>query len=102
MSNYENFEDGGICYLACEELFEYYNNSRTFCYRGCDYAKGRVNYPDLRKQAEHMCKRLSSEIMYSAEDVAKIKDLRVTSFQEPLDAGGIYKACLAGIRRQRY
>jgi len=88
--------------LACEELFEYWNNSRTFCWRGCDYSKGRVNVPELRNQAEKMCKRLSNELYYTTEDVAKIKDLRVHSFMEPTDAGAIYKACLAGIRRQRY
>lgn len=102
MSNLTNLEEGGICYLACEELFEYWNNSRTFCFRGCDYARGRVNVPELRNQAERMCKRLSTEMIYTAEDVAEIKDLRVHSFMEPDDAASIYKACLAGIRRQRY
>ena len=100
--SHSNFEEGGICYIACEELFEYFNNSKYFCYKGCDFAKGRVNVPPLRKQAENMCKRLANEIMFTDEDVSKIEDLRVTSFSEPEDAAGIYRACLAGIRRQRY
>jgi hypothetical protein len=102
MSNYPSTEDGGICYLACEELFEFWNNSRTFCFRGCDYARGRVNDPQLRTQAERMCKRLGNEIMYTEEDVSQLKDLRVNSFMEPTNVASIYKACLAGIRRQRY
>ena len=100
--SYSSREEGGICYIACEELFEYYNGSKYYCYKGCDYALGRVNYPDLRKQAERMCKRLASEEYYSNVDFAKISDLRVTSFMEPDNAENIYKACLAGIRRQRY
>jgi hypothetical protein len=100
--SYPTTEEGGICYIACEELFEYFNNSRYFCYKGCDFAQGRVNYPDLRKEAERMCKRMASEAYYSYDDFTKIEDLRVTSFSEPDDAEGVYKACLAGIRRQRY
>lgn len=102
MSNLPSLEEGGICYVACEELFEYWNNSRTFCLRGCDYARGRVNVPQLRNQSEKMCKRLANEMYYTAENVSEIKDLRVHSFMEPLDAASVYKACLAGIRRQRY
>mmetsp|Transcript_6049 Transcript_6049/g.8947 ORF Transcript_6049/g.8947 Transcript_6049/m.8947 type:complete len:102 (+) Transcript_6049:19-324(+) len=97
-----SFEEGGICYIACEELFEYYNNSRTFCYSGCDFAVGRVNDPILRRQAENMCKRLTAESMDTQVDLDKIKDLRVNSFMLPETPQNIYKACLAGIRRQRY
>ena len=100
--SYSSLEEGGICYIACEELFEYFNNSRYYCYKGCDFAKGRVNVPHLRVQAEGMCKRMANEIMYTSEDVSKIEDLRVFSFMDPSDCGNIYKACLAGIRRQRY
>ena len=100
--SYPNFEVGGICYIACEELFEYFNTSRYYCFKGCDYAKGRVNYPELRKQAEHMRNRVANEIYHVSEDLAEIEDLRVTSFSEPDEASGVYKACLAGIRRQRF
>mmetsp|Transcript_16364 Transcript_16364/g.23719 ORF Transcript_16364/g.23719 Transcript_16364/m.23719 type:complete len:102 (+) Transcript_16364:729-1034(+) len=97
-----SFEEGGICYIACEELFEYYNNSRTFCYKGCDYAVGRVNDPILRKEAESMCKRLTAESIDTQFDLDNIKDYRVHNFMEPDRPENIYKACLAGIRRQRY
>ena len=100
--SHSSLEEGGICYLACEELFEYFNNSKYFCYKGCDFGKGRVNFPEMRKQAENMCKRLANEVYYTNEDVAKIRDLRMNAFSEPDDAASIYKACLAGIRRQRF
>ena len=100
--SYPFAEQGGICYIACEELFEYFNNSRHFCYKGCDYASGRVNNPELRKEAERMCKRLTTEAMYTNEDLGAIKDLRVNSLMEPKCPADIYRACLAGIRRQRF
>jgi hypothetical protein len=96
------FEMGGICYLACEELFEMFNNSRTFCYKGCDYAVGRVNDPELRKEATEMCKRMTTEAMHTQEDLDLIQDLRVSSFMMPDRPSNIFRACLAGIRRQRY
>lgn len=100
--SYPSLEEGGICYMACEEVFEYFNNSRYFCYKGCDFAKGRVNVPPMRKQAEAMCKRMANENMYSSHDFTKLEDLRVHSLMEATTAENIYKACLAGIRRQRY
>lgn len=95
-------EEGGMCYLACQELFEFYTNSRFFCYRGCDFAVGRVNYPELRKEAENMCKRMTAEVIDTQEDLGDIKDLRVKSTMEPHTPANVYKACLAGIRRQRF
>lgn len=100
--SFASFEEGGMCYMACEELFEYYNNSRTFCFKGCDFATGRVNDPKLRKQAEAMCKRMTIENMYTQRNLDDIEDLRVSPFMEPDSPENIYKACLSGIRRQRY
>jgi hypothetical protein len=97
-----NFEEGGMCYMACEETFEFYNNSRFYCYKGCDFATGRVNDPVLRKEAESMCKRFVSEVYNTQMDLNEIKDLRVSPFMHPNQPASIYKACLAGIRRQRY
>ncbi|CAG9311952.1 unnamed protein product [Blepharisma stoltei] len=102
MSSYPSFEEGGMCYVACEETFEYYNNSRFYCYRGCDFGKGRVNVPKLRKEAESMCKRMTAEALETQVDLDKIKDLRVSPFMDPDSSENIYKACLSGIRRQRW
>lgn len=100
--SYSSFEEGGICYLACEELFEFFNGSRHYCYRGCEFAVGRVNNPKERKVAEAMCKRLTADTIDTQFDLDEIKDLRVHSFTFPTNPENIYKACLAGIRRQRY
>ena len=95
-------EKGGICYLACDELFEYWNNSRTFCKKGCDYAHGRVNYPSMRAEAERMCKRMTAETINTNINLDDIKDLRVTATMPSNSPENIYKACLAGIRRQKF
>lgn len=100
--SFREFEQGGICYLACEELFEQFNNSKWYCYKGCDYAKGRVNDTELRQEATDMCKRMTTEAMSTNEDLDKLDDLRVSSFMLPNRPSNIYRACLAGIRRQRF
>mmetsp|Transcript_19189 Transcript_19189/g.35061 ORF Transcript_19189/g.35061 Transcript_19189/m.35061 type:complete len:102 (-) Transcript_19189:1808-2113(-) len=100
--SHRDFEKGGICYLACEELFEQFNNSRWYCYKGCDYASGRVNDPALRLEATEMCKRMTTEAMVTSEDLDTLDDLRVSSFMVPDRPSNIYRACLAGIRRQRF
>jgi hypothetical protein len=100
--SYPTYEEGGICYLACEELFEFFNGSRYYCYRGCEFAVGRVNDQKERKVAESMCKRLTVETMDTPYDLNSVTDLRVHSFMFPTSPDIIYKACLAGIRRQRY
>ena len=63
---------GGVCYAACQETFTFYNPSISLCWKGCDYATGRVNDPDLRSipfilriEAENMCKRYTSEVMWT-------------------------------------
>ena len=97
-----NTEKGGLCYLACDELFDYYNNSRTFCKKGCDYAHGRVNYPSMRAEAERMCKRMTAESIDTQMNLDDIKDLRVSASMLSDNPAAIYKACLAGIRRQKF
>lgn len=98
----QNLEEGGICYVACMELFSFLTNSRSFCFKGCDFAEGRVNDPELRKEAEKMCKRLTAEAIDTQVDLDNIKDLRVHATMQPNSPQNVYKACLAGIRRQRY
>jgi surface antigen len=44
-----------------------YNPSIHVCWKGCDYAVGRVNDPKGYKQAEAMCKRYTSEVMWTAK-----------------------------------
>jgi hypothetical protein len=52
---YNTRYDGGECYAACMETYTLYfillcsyNPSIAICWKGCDYAVGRVNNPDGR------------------------------------------------------
>lgn len=56
----------------------------------------------LRKEAEAMCKRLTVESIDTNDELEHIDDYRVTSVMEPDRPVNIFKACLAGIRRQRF
>lgn len=42
-----------------------YNPSIAICWKGCDYAVGRVNDPKGRDEAERMCKRFTTESMFT-------------------------------------
>jgi hypothetical protein len=80
-----------------------YNPSIAICWKGCDYATGRVNNAEGREQARKMCKRFTTESMATAVgELEVLDDLRVHSEMFPTIPENIYKACLAGIRRQRY
>lgn len=83
------------------------------CWRGCDYGVGRVNDPKEREIANNMCKRLTTELMWTRKgELGKnnnnfihadnIDDLRVHADMFPDEPANVYKACLAGVRRQRY
>ena len=98
------FDVGGMCYVGCQEAFNIYNSSAHWCRKGCDYSKGRVNDPILRKDAENMCKQVAMESYYLREweDLDNIKDYRIHAHMYPENATNLYKACLSGIRRQLY
>eukprot|EP00357_Protocruzia_adherens_P004648 CAMPEP_0115006822 /NCGR_PEP_ID=MMETSP0216-20121206/20745_1 /TAXON_ID=223996 /ORGANISM="Protocruzia adherens, Strain Boccale" /LENGTH=105 /DNA_ID=CAMNT_0002373511 /DNA_START=36 /DNA_END=353 /DNA_ORIENTATION=+ len=105
MSNvrFENKHNAGMCYLACEEVFEWFNNSVHFCQKGCDFATGRVNDPEMRLEAERMCATLAGETLENEDPhFDKLTDLRVHAGMHPTTPQNIYRACLAGIRRQKY
>jgi hypothetical protein len=57
-----------------------YNPNIAVCWKGCDYATGRVNDPLQRKEAEDMCKRYTTETMWTEfGELDNIQDLRVHS-----------------------
>lgn len=58
---YKKYDDGGMCYSACQEAFEWWNSSIFWCQKGCDYGKGRQQDPLLREQADNMCKMLAQK-----------------------------------------
>ena len=43
------YDDGGMCYAACQEAFEWYNASSHWCQKGCDFSKGRKSDPLLQE-----------------------------------------------------
>lgn len=98
------FDNGGMCYVACQEAYEWYNASAHWCRKGCDFAKGRVNHSVMRKEAENMCKMIALEKyqLEHNEDLDNIKDYRIHAYMYPENATNLYKACLSGIRRQLY
>lgn len=88
--------------LVSASLFSY-NPSIAICWKGCDYGTGRVNSDAGRKEASRMCKRFTTEVMAVEQgELESITDLRVHSEMFPTQPENIYRACLAGIRRQRY
>jgi hypothetical protein len=95
---------GGICYAACQEAYVWWNASMHWCRKGCDFSKGRVNDPLLRKEADNMCKMMaiSSYKLQQGEDLDNIEDMRVHSTMYPENATNLYKACISGIRRQKF
>ncbi|CAD8160668.1 unnamed protein product (macronuclear) [Paramecium tetraurelia] len=95
--------NGGTCYAMCQDVFSWYNPSIQICWKGCDYATGRVNDPVLRKEAEDMCKRYTAEAMWTKKgELDHIEDLRIHADMFPENPRNIYRACLAGVRRQKY
>lgn len=95
---------GGLCYGACQEVYVWWNASMHWCRKGCDFSKGRVNDPMMRKEADNMCKMMAiqSYELQRWEDLDKIKDMRVHANMYPENATNLYKACVSGIRRQLY
>jgi len=80
------------------------------CRKGCDFAMGRANNPQERATAQDMCKRYTSEL-YATEKgelgkpsvtLDNVRDLRVHAEMFPTSPDKLYRACLAGVRRQRY
>ena len=38
---HKSLDSGGMCYVACQEAFEWFNASVTWCEKGCDIGMGR-------------------------------------------------------------
>ena len=92
---------GGFCYAACQELFTWYNPSTYHCRKGCDFGIGRVIDEDLRDEATKMCKQYASTVYLTKHgELDNLKDLRVYADMFPTEPKNVYKACLAGVRRQ--
>ena len=40
---YNSFDKGQMCYVGCQEAFEWFNGSIFWCQKGCDFSKGRMS-----------------------------------------------------------
>jgi len=49
------YDDGGMCYAACMEAFEWWNSSIFHCQKGCDFGVGRQGSDVLRREGSNMC-----------------------------------------------
>ena len=99
-----SYGKGGLCYPACQEAFEWWNSSVYWCQKGCDFGMGRMSDPLLRQEAENMCKMMAttSYQLRDFEDLDDIDDMRIHATMYSNNAVNLFKACMAGIRRQKY
>ena len=101
---YNSYDKGGMCYAACQEAFEWYNASTFWCQKGCDFGRGRKGDENLRIEADNMCKMMaaSTYAFNEGEDLENVEDMRIHATQYPNNATNLYRACAAGVRRQKY
>ena len=100
---HKNKYEGGFCYAACQDLYNFFNPSTLHCRKGCDFGEGRVNDPAEHKRAEDMCKRYTAELYPVVKgELDALVDLRVHADMFPTNGENLYRACLSGVRRQLY
>ena len=93
-----------MCYVGCQEAFENWNASMFWCQKGCDFARGKMSDDLKRMEADNMCKMMASSTyaMQDWENLDHVEDMRIHATMYPTNATNLYKACAAGIRRQKY
>ena len=98
---HNRYDDGGMCYAACQEAFEWYNSSTFWCQKGCDFGRGRKMEQMEREKADNMCKMMASSTygFTEGEDLENLADLRIHATMYSNTAANLYRACLAGVRR---
>ena len=101
---HNRYDDGGMCYAACQEAFEWYNSSTFWCQKGCDIGRGRKGDELLREEADNMCKMLAANnySFQEGESLDHVADMRIHATMFSNNATNLYRACVAGIRRQKY
>ena len=72
--------------------------------KGCDYSRGRMSDEVLRLEAQKMCQMAaqSNYAIQNHEDLNNVEDMRIHATMYPTNATNLYRACVAGIRRQKY
>ena len=101
---YNRLDRGGMCYVGCQEAFEWWTSSVFWCQKGCDIGTGRKSDPLERERAEDMCKMLATNnySLKEGEDLDNVQDMRIHATMYSNNASNLYRACSAGIRRQKY
>lgn len=101
---HKSYDKGGMCYAGCQEAFEWWNSSVFWCQKGCDIGKGRMSDPIKRNETDYMCKMLatSNYALMNDENLDNVDDLRIHATMYSTNATNLYRACLAGVRRQKY
>ena len=101
---YNSFDKGQMCYVGCQEAFEWWNSSMFWCQKGCDFGRGKMSDPLKRIEADNMCKMMaqSSYALNENEDLDNVEDMRIHATMYSNNASNLYRACAAGIRRQKY
>ena len=81
-----------------------WNSSQHWCMKGCDLARGKMSDELKRLEATNMCKMLaqSNYALLAGEDLNHVEDMRIHGTMYSTNATNLYKACVAGIRRQKY
>ena len=101
---HKTYDDGGMCYAACQEAFEWYNSSIFWCQKGCDFGRGRRSDALLQEQADNMCKMMAGSAygFNEGESLENVEDMRIHATMYSNNATNLYRACMAGVRRQKY
>ena len=75
-----------------------------WCQKGCDYSRGKMSDDLNRIEADNMCKMMaqSTYALNDYEDLNEVEDMRIHATMYPNNATNLYRACAAGIRRQKY
>ena len=101
---YNSLDKGQMCYVGCQEAFEWWNSSQFWCMKGCDFGRGKMSDELKRIEATNMCKMMaqSSYALGAEENLDDVEDMRIHATMYANNGTNLYKACVAGIRRQKY
>ena len=85
-------------------LLSRWNPSVFWCQKGCDFSRGRMSDDNSRLEATKMCQMMtqSTYALKEDEDLDNMEDMRIHATMYPNNASNLYRACVAGIRRQKY
>ena len=101
---FNKYDNGGMCYAGCQEAFEWWSSSIFWCQKGCDIGMGRKSDELERERADNMCKMLARNnySLKDGENLDDVRDMRIHASMYSNNATNLYRACAAGIRRQKY